>query len=273
MTLKAPFQPNPFCDIKDSLDTILEASTSWFNFLCSCSWAARVWMQNRQTGHQNGTCNMLFNAVQKSEYLDTCFLIIHADDNYKPLLPGTVTTPFFLLRQFPCFLATFFKQLWGWCVGIMVGTQTQNKQMPHLRIFVAVDTSGKDWQKPRDVKRKNELSSADSHENGNWSHKCQQEPSQECLLPVASCCSGQARHSQYLGYSLNAFCHFSCKQDKYLIGKINYMEVQYAFLCSQGESQKKLVSNRFAAWLFGFSFDLNLVLKDRVSEYRCFPKS
>lgn len=91
----------------------------------------------------------------------------------------------------------------------MVGTQNPAEQMPRFRIFVSVDTSDEAWQKPRDFKRKNELSSANSHENGNRSHKCQQEPSQKCLLPVDSHCFGQARHSQDLGYSLSAFCNFS----------------------------------------------------------------
>lgn len=61
----------------------------------------------------------------------------------------------------------------------MVGTQIQHQQMPHFRIFVAVDTSGGVWQKPRDLKRQNGFGVADSHENGNQIHECQQEPSQK----------------------------------------------------------------------------------------------
>lgn len=49
----------------------------------------------------------------------------------------------------------------------MVRTQTQHKQMPLFRIFVAFDTSSEVWKKPWDVKRQNGFSSADSHENGN----------------------------------------------------------------------------------------------------------
>lgn len=91
----------------------------------------------------------------------------------------------------------------------MVGTQTQHKQMPHFRIFVPVGTSGEVWQKnPGDVKRQDEFSPADSHENDNQSHKCQQEPSQRYLLPVDSHCFEQARHSQDLGCFPRAFCHF-----------------------------------------------------------------
>lgn len=104
MTFRAPLQPKPFCDKKDFDYTIFEASTWWFNFLHSCSWAAIVWMQNR---HENGTCNILFNAAQNHEYLEMHLLISHEDDNYKPLLPGIVTPPFFLLRQLPSLLATF----------------------------------------------------------------------------------------------------------------------------------------------------------------------
>lgn len=70
----------------------------------------------------------------------------------------------------------------------MVGTQIQHKQVPHFQIFVAVDTSGEVWQKPCDVKRQNEFNSANSHENGNQSHKCQQEllKSVCCLLTHAA---------------------------------------------------------------------------------------